>query len=424
MSGASKMAMSSCAIAVMAASCTAPPTDPRRTSGDSLTHGVHLQLRRPGPPGPPVRGLAPLQGVRQRRAVGAAHRRRVGGAGRGLRDVAGDARPGLAGGPAGVPGHRGRRPRAAHHGQQHRGDRHRAGSRPDRRGAPALVDPVLAAAAAQLPPGPLDPGGAQRVHRHVRLQRGRPVHRRPRGRCTDRGLPAAGHQRVDPAAVRQPRLRRVLRRPSRALDPDRRHQPPDRAQHPPHHRPGGVGAGRGGPAAGARVGGAVGRPELGLHPDRPPGAVAAAGRRDRRHHRPAPPGRPARHRGHRDRLGVDARRRTIRRPAPRCSRSRSSRTSVSASSGPSSRTSGSGSASRPTSPARRCPRRSTTPTRRCRPSSTSPSSTATSPSDRSAPRSSTDPAAGVESSCPAARSRTTSGSSATSSAGTARTTSA
>ena len=63
-------------------------------------------------------------------------------------------------------------------------------------------------------------------------------------RRTHRGVPAARHQRVDPAAVHQPRLRRVLRRPPRALDPDRRHQPPDRAQHPPHHRPGGVGVGR------------------------------------------------------------------------------------------------------------------------------------------------------------------------------------
>ena len=61
---------------------------------------------------------------------------------------------------------------------------------------------------------------------------------------THRGVPAARHQRVDPAAVHQPRLRRLLRRPPRPLDPDRRHQPPDRAQHPPHHRPGGVGVGR------------------------------------------------------------------------------------------------------------------------------------------------------------------------------------
>jgi Predicted membrane protein (DUF2254) len=121
--------------------------------------------------------------------------------------------------------------------------------------------------------------------------------------------------------------------------------------------------------------------------------------------------------------GSGRRRRTTHDRTASSSRPRSFRTSGWVSSAPSSRTSGSASGSRPTSPARLYRRPSTTPTPPFRPPSTSPSCTATSPSGRSAPRSSTTRPAVTEWSCPAARSRTTSGSSATSWAVTAPATS-
>ena len=49
---------------------------------------------------------------------------------------------------------------------------------PGRGGAAAVLHPVLAAAAAQLPAGPAEPGRAQRVRGDLRLQRGRAVHGR------------------------------------------------------------------------------------------------------------------------------------------------------------------------------------------------------------------------------------------------------
>ena len=153
-----------------------------------------------------------------------------------VRDVPDPGVDRLAAGPLRLPGHRRRRPHAADHGEQHGGHGDRAGPRPHRRRPAAVLHRLLAPAAAQLPAGPGHPGGAERLHRHLRLQRRRAVHRRPvRGRA-DRGVPAAGHQRLDPAAVREPGHGGVLRRPPDALDPDRRDQPPRGGQHPPGPR--------------------------------------------------------------------------------------------------------------------------------------------------------------------------------------------
>ena len=67
------------------------------SGGDSLTHGLQLRLRRPGPPRPPVRGLVPHQGVPQRGALGATQRCRRGRARRRLPHVPGHSSPGLGG---------------------------------------------------------------------------------------------------------------------------------------------------------------------------------------------------------------------------------------------------------------------------------------------------------------------------------------
>ena len=75
--------------------------------------------------------------------------------------------------------------------------RHRAGPGPGRGGAAAVLHPVLAAAAAQLPAGPAEPGGAQRVRRDLRLQRGRALHGRRLRRRPHRRLPPARGQRRD-----------------------------------------------------------------------------------------------------------------------------------------------------------------------------------------------------------------------------------
>ena len=88
---------------------------------------------------------------------------------------------GLLPGPVRVPGHRRRRPHAADRDHRHGRHGHRAGARPHGGRAAAVLDPVLAAAAAQLPARPRHPGRAERLHRHLRLQRRRPVHGRRGG---------------------------------------------------------------------------------------------------------------------------------------------------------------------------------------------------------------------------------------------------
>ena len=69
---------------------------------------------------------------------------------------------------------------------------------------------------------PPKPGRAQFVRRHLHLQRGWTLHRRGGFPDPGRGVPAAGCERRNGHAVREPCGGGVLRRPPRALDPDRR----------------------------------------------------------------------------------------------------------------------------------------------------------------------------------------------------------
>ena len=187
----------------------------------------------------------------------------------------------------------------------------------------------------------------------------------------DRGVPPAGHQRVDPAAVRQPRHGGVLRRPPDALDPDRRDQQAGGRQHP---------AGARASCTSETVGGLAPRapewavpllaPQVRIRADRAPRAAAAGGQPGRGDHLPATPGGPARRRRHHDRLGLGSDRRGPATGRPSRSSRRWTPTSGSGSSAPWSRMWRSASGSSSTSPARRCRRRSTTPTPRSRPSTT------------------------------------------------------
>ena len=145
--------------------------------------------------------------------------------------------PGHAAGSDRLPGHGRRRPHPADHGHQHRGHRDRPGPRPDGGRAAAVVDPVLARGCCATSSATGAPRSCS-ASSSPPSSTARPAcspSACPRG--ADRGVPAAGHQWVYPAAVRQPGHGGLLRRPPGPLDPDRRHQPARGEQHPPGHRP-------------------------------------------------------------------------------------------------------------------------------------------------------------------------------------------
>ena len=253
--------------------------------------------------------------------------------------------------------------------RRHDGDGHRAAAGPDGGGAAAVVHPVLAPAAAQLPARPAEPDRPQCLRRDLRLQRGRAVHGRRVRRQPHRQFPPARGERLDRAAVRQPRPAGVLRRPPRALHPGRCDHERGAAQHA-HGDPRRAAARRRGrtrcpgrghgdhiPPLRLRAGGALPRAAVARRQARGLPAAAAQGRRAR---------------GRRDHAGVDLARlaQAIRHQTRGCSRGSWRPGSGSGSSGPWSKTPRSASGSWSTRPARHCPRRSTIPTPRSRPSIT------------------------------------------------------
>ena len=88
------------------------------------------------------------------------------------------------------------------------------------------------AAVAQLSTGSWHPAGPQRFHCNLRLQRGRTFHRRRGGGARTEST-RGWRQWRDRVALCQSRHGRLLRRPSGALDPDRRHHSSNRPEHPP-----------------------------------------------------------------------------------------------------------------------------------------------------------------------------------------------
>ena len=207
---------------------------------------------------------------------------------------------------AGLPGDRGRCAQPVDRHLQHDGHRHRAPAGPGGGGAAAVIDPVLPPVAAQLPARPAEPGRAQRLRRHLRLQRGRAV----RGRGVRRGagdrVPTVRRHRRGRAVVPQPRAAGVLRRSPGPLDPGRPGHAGGRERHAGRHQEAADGRRANGDAATRRTrrGGAIVRIRAG-HLRR---CAAEDGCGAPRPHPAATQGRRARRGGHRAGLGVAYRR--------------------------------------------------------------------------------------------------------------------
>ena len=128
--------------------------------------------------------------------------------------------PGLTVWVAVLPGQRGRRPPDPHGGLRDDDHCYRVGLLADHCRAADLLDAVQPPAAAELPARPADPGRAQRIRQHLRLQHGRAVRRR--GRAQRPGVRARRRGVRCPAArVREPGHARVLHPSRRPFDPGR-----------------------------------------------------------------------------------------------------------------------------------------------------------------------------------------------------------